>query len=50
MSKRTPIIAVTAGVDRQSCLEAGMDDYLAKPVRAELLQEKLERVLGDSSN
>jgi|GEM_PF-2211401 len=42
----TPIIAMTANTmdtDRQRCLEAGMDDYLAKPVRAPLLRAALER-------
>ena len=29
--KHTPIIAVTAGMDRESCLQAGMDDHLHKP-------------------
>ena len=43
--KHTPIVAVTAGIDSQSCLEAGMDDYLGKPVHAEILYEKIHHVL-----
>ena len=46
--KHTPIVAVTAGMDRQTCLDAGVDEYLAKPVRVESLHEKLEQLLGDS--
>jgi CheY-like chemotaxis protein len=41
---RTPIIAMTANAmeaDRQACLEAGMDDYLAKPFNADTLQSML---------
>ncbi|MDH3643336.1 MAG: response regulator [Gammaproteobacteria bacterium] len=41
------IIAMTANVmedDRRICLDAGMDDFIAKPIRAEGLAEVLERV------
>lgn len=37
----TLIIAVTAGMDRESCLQAGMDDHLAKPVRLDDLRPLL---------
>jgi CheY-like chemotaxis protein len=41
----TPIIAVTALTadhDRQRCLEAGMDDYLPKPIEKDLLKNKID--------
>ncbi len=41
-----PIVAMTAYAmegDRERCLKAGMDDYLAKPVRKKSLQAVLER-------
>ncbi|AZN35920.1 response regulator [Iodobacter ciconiae] len=47
-SPRTPIIALSAGVfeqDRQQCLDAGMDDFLAKPINIEVLQNTLEKWL-----
>jgi CheY-like chemotaxis protein len=45
---RIPIIAMTASAmrgDRERCLEAGMDDYVSKPVRIEALRDVLERWL-----
>ncbi|MFN7015906.1 MAG: response regulator, partial [Fimbriimonadales bacterium] len=43
---RTPIIALTANAmaeDREACAQAGMDDYLAKPFKPEMLQAVLLR-------
>ncbi|MBV1872394.1 MAG: response regulator [Gammaproteobacteria bacterium] len=45
-----PIVAMTANAmvgDREECLDAGMDDYLAKPVDFEPLFGKLEKWLLD---
>ncbi len=44
----TTIIALTANAlerDRRACIDAGMDDYLAKPLEIEALRNVLERWL-----
>ncbi|MET0748371.1 MAG: response regulator, partial [Rhizobium sp.] len=46
--RRVPIIGVTAHAmesDRDACLEAGMDDYMSKPISPELLEAKITRWL-----
>ncbi len=47
--RHTPIIAITAHTmrgDREKCLAAGMDEYIAKPLRREALESVLERTLS----
>ena len=44
-----PIVAVTANVgdgSREQCIESGMDDFLAKPLRLDELRAVLERLLA----
>jgi CheY-like chemotaxis protein len=48
-NRHLPIVAMTANAlqgDRDRCLEAGMDEYLAKPVRAEDLYRMISGVMS----
>jgi len=46
---RIPIIAMTANAmpgDRERCIAAGMDDYIAKPIKREILSSTLSKWLA----
>jgi CheY-like chemotaxis protein len=48
---RVPIVAMTASAlvgDKERCLESGMNNYLTKPVRLEVLVAELERWMKPS--
>ena len=43
---KSPVVALTAQAlegDRDTCLKAGMDDYMTKPIQVKALKETLAR-------
>jgi CheY-like chemotaxis protein len=47
-----PIVAMTANAmsgDRENCIAAGMDDYVAKPISRHVIVEMLQRYLPESA-
>ncbi len=52
LNQGVPVVAMTARAmveDRQACLDAGMDDYLTKPIEPKTLMQVLNRHLRPSS-
>jgi len=52
LNPKVPVVAMTAHAmkgDREKCLEAGMDDYMSKPIEPAAMSAMLELWLADTS-
>ena len=45
----TAIVAVTSSSDPEECLAAGMDAYIAKPLRTDAFAQAVHQVLGEQT-
>jgi CheY-like chemotaxis protein len=48
LTKNLPVVAITASAlkdERDRCFECGMNDFLTKPIRLEMLQKALGQYL-----
>jgi len=51
--KKVPIIALTAAAmkeDKEKCLQAGMNDYITKPIKREIVFKTLKKWIFDRAN